>query len=125
MVVSKCLSLTLHVPTHPSTPFLTPPSKKTPTLSYSFTHFSFQTKLNKAFPTSYNHSLTKHFPMKCSNSSSSLSFCSPSLAKAEYPQIALYSTLLISVSTTSIFLLIQNLPTLVLSSFSNNPELSS
>ena len=70
MVVSKCLSLTLHVPTHPSTPFLTPPSKKTPTLSYSFTHFSFQTKLNKAFPTSYNHSLTKHFPMKCSNSSS-------------------------------------------------------
>ncbi|KAG5126250.1 hypothetical protein JHK82_027085 [Glycine max] len=70
MVVSKCLSLTLHVPTHPSTPFLTPPSKKTPTLSYSSTHFSFQTKLNKAFPTSYNHSLTKHFPMKCSNSSS-------------------------------------------------------
>nr|KYP42939.1 putative allantoin permease [Cajanus cajan] len=74
MVVSKCL--TLHVPPHPTTPFLTQFSlSKTPRLSYSSTHLSLPSpKLKKAFPTPYNYPSPKHFPMKCSNSSNEFEF---------------------------------------------------
>ncbi|TKY53014.1 Purine-uracil permease NCS1 [Spatholobus suberectus] len=71
-MVSKCL--TLHVPPHPITPFLTPVAPFiTPRLSYSSTRLSLPTKLKKAFPTPYNYSLPKHLTMKCSNSSNPIS----------------------------------------------------
>ncbi|KAJ1377326.1 Purine-cytosine permease [Sesbania bispinosa] len=56
---------TLHVPHHPTTPFLT---SKNPKPSHSSIHLSFPSNFIKDFHAPYN-SLAKYLPMKCSNSS--------------------------------------------------------
>ncbi|KAK7355456.1 hypothetical protein VNO80_14712 [Phaseolus coccineus] len=72
MVVSKCLSLTFHA--HPTAPFLTPvPPSKTPRFSSSSTHNFLPSKLKKTLPSPYRYSLVKLLPMKCFNSSNSIS----------------------------------------------------
>ncbi|KAJ1419466.1 Purine-cytosine permease [Sesbania bispinosa] len=62
-MVSNCL--TLHVPHHPTSPFLT---SKNPKPSHSSIHLSFPSNFIKDFHAPYN-SLAKNLPMKCSNSS--------------------------------------------------------